>query len=879
MSSESRPRFTVVSAVYNVAPYLREFIDSLEAQTFGLHDVEILMVDDGSKDDSPQILAAWAERRPETVRVITQANAGQGAARNAGIAAARGEWITFPDPDDVLDPNYLAAVDAFLTEHPDAHLVGTHRLIWQEKKDLLRDRHPLRSMFHGDPYVDLSQNPERFHGSSPASFFRLDRVRELELEFDGRVRPNFEDGHFNCRYLLSETHPRVAFLESARYHYRKRADSSSTLQTAAGHPGRYTAVPEHGYLDVVRRAVDLYGEVPNWLVSYLLYELHWYFALPDAKAPLGRPVAGEVVERFHELVREILGHIDVTAGLPYAAPSLPLTSRLVMEHGYADDPWHDPFVVLRELDLDQHLVRASYFFTGDRPAEVWRANGEPITPLHQKVRTFAYYGRTMLHERVVWLPIDRSLQVDIDGVATDIVYERPHGPVKVAPPGQIRWWLNPESDLGRSRIPQSLRIRVPRSKKGRLAQKLMRAPQVRRKYAGAWVLMDRVHDAGDSGEILFRHLRENHPEINAWFVLEKGGREWDRFRAEGHGDRLVAYGSMQWRLLLAHAEHLLSSHADAAIVHPRPVLEFTHKKWRFHFLQHGVIKDDLSSWLDPKDMDTFVVSTRQEEASIAGDDTSYVFTTREVALTGLPRFDRLREVGLRFPPEKRDLLLVAPTWRNGLLPPIIEGTQRREVDRSLLDSYFVRSWMAYLTDEKLAAACREHGVTLGFLPHPNLQPLLPMMSLPDHVHSLSYEGGDPQELFARARVAVTDFSSIAFNAAYLERPVVYYQFDADTVLGGGHVGRAGYFEYHRDGFGPVAADKDSAVEATVAALAHGPAPLPQYQARIDASFQLRDGRCSERVVEHVLRTTRDRSVLPPVPTPVPPPPVGADAPA
>ena len=93
-----------------------------------------------------------------------------------------------------------------------------------------------------------------------------------------------------------------------------------------------------------------------------------------------------------------------------------------------------------------------------------------------------------------------------------------------------------------------------------------------------------------------------------------------------------------------------------------------------------------------------------------------------------------------------------------------------------------------------------------------------------------------QEFFARARVLVTDYSSIAFNAAYLERPVVYYQFDADDVLEGGHVGRRGYFDYRRDGFGPVADSQDEAVGATSRRLANGPAPGPEYQARIERDF-------------------------------------------
>ncbi len=73
-------------------------------------------------------------------------------------------------------------------------------------------------------------------------------------------------------------------------------------------------------------------------------------------------------------------------------------------------------------------------------------------------------------------------------------------------------------------MPAHLRIRSPKTKQGRLAQLLMHRAWVRKKYTGAWVLMDRLHDAADSGEILFRYLREHRPEINAWFVLEKGGK-------------------------------------------------------------------------------------------------------------------------------------------------------------------------------------------------------------------------------------------------------------------------------------------------------------------------------------------------------------------
>src|SRR5205085_7757322 len=105
------PRLTIVSAVYGVAGYLQDFIDSLERQTFPLDRVQVVMVDDGSVDGSREILEQWAARRPELVTLVTQDNAGQAAARNRGLEHATGEWVTFPDPDDVVSDGYLESVD------------------------------------------------------------------------------------------------------------------------------------------------------------------------------------------------------------------------------------------------------------------------------------------------------------------------------------------------------------------------------------------------------------------------------------------------------------------------------------------------------------------------------------------------------------------------------------------------------------------------------------------------------------------------------------------------------------------------------------------------------------------------------------------------
>ena len=113
------PFFSIIIPVYNVAPYLRECLDSVLAQTFP--DWEAICVDDGSTDGSGAILDEYAAK-DRRFRVIRQPNAGVGAARNEGLNIAKGNWILFLDADDVWQHNLLSTVVSMIKAHPDKKL-------------------------------------------------------------------------------------------------------------------------------------------------------------------------------------------------------------------------------------------------------------------------------------------------------------------------------------------------------------------------------------------------------------------------------------------------------------------------------------------------------------------------------------------------------------------------------------------------------------------------------------------------------------------------------------------------------------------------------------------------------------------------------------
>jgi GT2 family glycosyltransferase len=116
----SAPLVSVLMPVRNGLPFLREALDSLSGQT--LRDIEIIALEDGSTDGTPQFLAAWSDAR---LRIIHTGGVGIGAALNAGLEAARAPLIARQDADDVSLPERLAAQAAYLAEVPDVGVVGT----------------------------------------------------------------------------------------------------------------------------------------------------------------------------------------------------------------------------------------------------------------------------------------------------------------------------------------------------------------------------------------------------------------------------------------------------------------------------------------------------------------------------------------------------------------------------------------------------------------------------------------------------------------------------------------------------------------------------------------------------------------------------------
>jgi glycosyltransferase involved in cell wall biosynthesis/CDP-glycerol glycerophosphotransferase (TagB/SpsB family) len=882
-------QISIIVPTYNVAAYLPEYLESLTRQKDALRDVELIFVDDGSPDDSVAIIREWAARVAPHTQILSKPNGGLASARNAGLEIATGTWVTFNDPDDRLSRNYLDEVGSFLSSSAaeGVALVACRLVILEEETGRVTDTHPLRMKFaEGRRIVDLDQDSRAIHMQSASAFLRREKLDELGLRFDDTIRPNFEDSFLISLYLASFEHPRIALLPEAHYEYRRRSDGSSLVQASWQKAEKYTVLPKVGYLRLLETVHAQRGSVPEWLQNLVLYDLFFYFRMDAQLNSTTASVPVEVTDEFHRTVEQIATYIDAEVIDGYKVAWTNREMRQAFLLGAKKDRARPRVAALTKLDTGRRLVRLSYYFTGSLPAEEFFVNGKEVQPVHRKIRSVVYLNKVMMYERIAWLPATATITLRVDGNPVTLRAWGGHDALYLARPSYYWRSLAKRSAPGE----RALATRSPMRERGAAAMALAtkyyriardnpdlpgirmrdivvrraaRRPQARERYRNAWLLLDRDSQAQDNAEHLYRYLRASKPDVNAWFVLSRDSSDWDRLEREGF--RLIPYGSREYYIALTWCTQLISSQVDHYVVAPFSRHKLGNPRWRFTFLQHGVTKDDLSRWVNPKPIDLFVTVTPDEQQLIVDDYTPYSMTTLESVMTGFPRHDRLLRLSQDESSAARTLL-VMPTWRRELLGEPVAGGNDRQLRPDFWDTEYARAWRAFLESDRLRTLCERAGWQLTFVPHPNMQDYLDTSPLPPHIAVHRFREIDVQEVIARGAAMVTDYSSLAFEAAYIKRPVVYYQFDQTAFFSGAHAYRKGDWSYEANGFGPVTQTVDGALDA-VADLVERGGPDPEYAARMDKTFPLRDGKCCERTYEAIARLTKpmaERDVVRPV---------------
>ena len=337
-----------------------------------------------------------------------------------------------------------------------------------------------------------------------------------------------------------------------------------------------------------------------------------------------------------------------------------------------------------------------------------------------------------------------------------------------------------------------------------------------------WLIGERKDEAKDNGYHLFKYIRSNHPEQKIYYIIEKKSNDVKKIEQYKN---IIYYDSFKHYLYYVMSTKLICAH-QSSTVPSSPVcwklLDYKLFKKKKIYIKHGIIKEKIKSHMYENTKFDMIVCGAKPEYDFVKSELGY--PVESVKYLGLCRFDNLHNFNVK------NQILVMPTWRAWF-----GSTWGKEDDDDFLESDYFKNYQALITNKKLEKYLEENDTELIFYPHYEMQRYLKYFKTDSKkiiiADSKKY---DVQQLLKESKLLITDYSSVAFDFAYMKKPIIYYQFDKEEY-DSKHYAK-GYFEYERDGFGPVLKEIDEVVDEIYKSNKNE----NLYCEKIDSFFKLRD---------------------------------------
>ena len=345
-----------------------------------------------------------------------------------------------------------------------------------------------------------------------------------------------------------------------------------------------------------------------------------------------------------------------------------------------------------------------------------------------------------------------------------------------------------------------------------------------------WIISEYGYEARDNGYNFFTYIRDKHKEINCYYAIDFNSTDYNKVAKFGN---VIKFGSFRHFAYWCAARFLISSKTQGFC--PSYYLTLLRQKmhlWgKYVFLQHGITKDD-QKFLYKKEskIDLFICGAKPEYDDIRD---HYGYKNYEVAYTGFARFDNYHNI------KAERQIFVMPTWR------------RYASNTNFVETDYYKTWSSFINSVELNDILIKSDIVLYFYLHPLLRENTELFHTKcSNIKILPFEKTDIQEMILKSELFITDFSSLAFDFGYMLKPVIYYQYDENEYFKGHYI--KGYFDYRRDGFGPVCIDLNNLLASIAYLLKNNCNLLEKYRANSERFFPLRDNKNCKRIYDAIL---------------------------
>lgn len=876
--------FSVVLPFFNDEAYLIQSLDSIVNQNFDFEDnVQLILVDCGSSDKSFDIARDFERRYPENIFLITIGPHKISKGYNIGFNFANGQYVNFMNAMDRFDENCFSQVLAAFRKHKEP-IIALPVSVFSNDKTTPR-------MYSKQGIIDLDKFPQKNLKSTYSLFFKKSLIDDLH--FDTRLDYSCELSYLTKallkvkKYVLMDTDARYFYRQRNQFDENLFNDSKFYLSEIRHFifdlmeyaTDKYGEVDYFAKLQVLKSLEFLYRDnqirevlSDDQMSEFLdlMRKTLSYFEVDEIKELLKDQSAssfliavkneditfdnikndnGEVfdVEITNSNACALSGNVvlDDLSSRPIVLDFATLRDDVLYFSGYIKSILNRDNISLSAIkeygDGEVEIIDATFFDYPTRASSYmmglkWETayNFDLEVPIKSKkeissVKLVAQY-RENDKKATLDCPIEFRKFCNISYLSHYYVKDDRivmfDGKFNIMPYSYLKMFgyeirgLVKVFMMREAFFLQALFFRVCH---------LLLYPYMKNKKI--WMVMDRKHAADDNAEHFYKYALKQDDGIKKFFSINSTSPDFERLQ-NTYGN-VLACESIKHRFYYTFTDKIISSQGSEYYLNP-----FENRGYHqtagisnldFYFLQHGIIKDNMSSWLRKYDRNPklIVTSTQLEYESLF--DEGYNYSDKVVQILGLPRYDNLNNQGLK------KQIVIMPSWRNFLTD-----------EESVLKSEFFRRFNSLINNERLIAHAEKKGYEIVFKPHPEL---IPYLHLFDRNNYVQFDQDKKyQVIFNESSLLVTDYSSIFFDFSYLKKPLVYYQYGNDYHYDSDN----GYFQYETMGFGPVISEEDDLVNKLIEYMDNDCVMEDTYKKRVDDFFTYHDRNNSKRCYDWII---------------------------
>lgn len=850
-------KFSIVISAYNSESGISKCVNSIINQSLSFEkNVEIILINDGSKDNTDTICSEYASSYPNNITYISKKHEGPGLSRNQGLKYSKGEYINFLDGDDYLSRNTLKKVYEFFKKHESINFVSIPTVFTEGEHN-----YPNFDLkYNATQEINLIESPEFIQVQTNSCFFKREIIKDTEFSQEYTVS---EDIVFVNDLLLEN--PNMGVCKECTYYNRKNIDHNALLNILPNSKVSSGSEVKYSFKSLIEKSLAKYNHVPKFIQNTLLY----YFNEVILNEIISEKLTKKEIEKLNADIKDLLEYIDDESIYDFKQIDIKIkTFLLFVKHDYSY-PEKDQVKLTQRLHLDTvfidiyeiidgtlHILANINAITEDEEVDVY-VNNEKIKtkPLEFPQREKYYLNEKYLtnHTFELYHKLDENKKYEIKfksklNKKLNIDFSRPCNFSKVVGYAKTRKYISELKDdkiviskyktskwlkLESKTLINMLKNKVPGFETSIPIRVAYMALYPFYKNKRIWMYMDFPTIADDNGMHLFKYsINQNEKGIKKYFIIDKNSPDYEKMKKIGP---VIPYHSIKHRVLGLFAEKIITSHPDNNYIYAfwGHYPNFTGiLKSSTIFLQHGITLNNISGWLNKydKNLDFLLTASKKEYDSLL--KYYYNYDEEIIRLLGFPRFDNLQD-------EKEKIILLMPTWRRYL---------NHENKYTISNSSYFKTYNSLINNEKLIRVTEKYGYKIIFRPHPHVYKYIDLFDENDSV-IIDYERGSYQDLFKKGALMLTDYSSVAFDFAYLKKPVLYFQYGDDYHFNLDE----SYFDYETMGFGEVCKNEDELIDMLEKYMESDCKMKEEHVKNVEDYFIFTDHNNCKRVHEAILK--------------------------